>query len=104
MPPTVAQPERPAELHERVREAAGATRKTWVNSRAAVKSRLVDLFFIDLYLGAAGELDPDSADEKELTYDLQSKFDAVRCYKQHLDGVRNDRELETMFQAGGCFR
>lgn len=27
--------------------------------------------------------------------DLQSKYDAVRCYKSHIDGVKKDRALET---------
>ena len=33
--------------------------------------------------------------------DLQSKYDAVRCYKSHLDGVKRDRGLESFLLVTG---
>ena len=50
------------------------TSSMWVESRSTTKSCLIIV-----------------------AQDLQSKYDAVRCYKNHIDGVKRDRKLESYF-------
>lgn len=51
-----------------------------------------------------GAIDNDVRFVQLETKDIQQKYDAVRCYKHHLDGVKADRSLEQYLQVSSLKR